>query len=545
LFTFIIKKLPCIKNARELLWRIILKGDRMKQLYNPLLLLACLIFISTQTSALPGSWTPVTHAPPLTGTFAGLGFPHLMTDGTVIAQQYNNDIGTGLMWKLTPNNAGSYINGTWSQIASLPVISSAQYAPLYHASAVLPDGRLIFMGGQYNGSALQVWTNLGAIYNPVTNSWTSVTAPSFFSPYLGDACSVVLANGTFMLADPFYNLISPPDAPAATLNATTLAWTQTGAGKSDSNNQEGWTLLPNGKVLTVDVYVGTHPYPATPTNSEIFDPSTGNWSTAGSTIHSLTDPVNFQIGPAILMPNGNVFAVGDDGNTSIYNSSTGGWAVGPTLPMGPGGEGQLGCMDAPAALLPNGNVLLAASPINPVYNAPTYFYEFNGSAFTLTATTTNAPHVASYNFGMLVLPSGQILSMDTSADVEIYTPADSTHNAAWEPVIYCSPKKVQVSKSYQISGLLFNGMSQASMYGDDYQAATNYPLVRITNNATGHVFYCHTHDHTYMGVAAPSVRVSTTFDVPLSVETGKSTLQVVTNGIPSQPVCIYVAPATC
>jgi hypothetical protein len=33
-------------------------------------------------------------------------------------------------------------------------------------------------------------------------------------------------------------------------------------------------------------------------------------------------------------------------------------------------------------------------------------------------------------------------------------------------------------------------------YSDDPQAAANYPLVRITNNRTGHVFYSQTHDHT-------------------------------------------------
>jgi hypothetical protein len=32
-------------------------------------------------------------------------------------------------------------------------------------------------------------------------------------------------------------------------------------------------------------------------------------------------------------------------------------------------------------------------------------------------------------------------------------------------------------------------------YGDDSQAAANYPLVRITNDRTGHVFYSRTHDH--------------------------------------------------
>jgi hypothetical protein len=36
------------------------------------------------------------------------------------------------------------------------------------------------------------------------------------------------------------------------------------------------------------------------------------------------------------------------------------------------------------------------------------------------------------------------------------------------------------------------GLSQAAAFGDEYQTATNYPLVRITNPATGHVFYAKT-----------------------------------------------------
>ena len=43
---------------------------------------------------------------------------------------------------------------------------------------------------------------------------------------------------------------------------------------------------------------------------------------------------------------------------------------------------------------------------------------------------------------------------------------------------------------------------------------TNYPLVRITNNNTGHVFYARTHDHSSMGVATGNMAVSTNFDVP-------------------------------
>ena len=177
-------------------------------------------------------------------------------------------------WRLTPDANGSYVNGTWSQIASLP----AGYGPLYFASAVLADGRVIVEGGEYN-FCMPVWSNLGAIYDPLANSWTSVDPPAGWDT-IGDAQGTVLANGTFMLA----NCCTTE---TALFDATSLSWTATGAGKLTVNDEEGWTLLPNGKVLTVDAYVFS--YDANGTNSEIYDPATGTWSSAGSTIVQLWD----------------------------------------------------------------------------------------------------------------------------------------------------------------------------------------------------------------------------------------------------------------
>jgi hypothetical protein len=94
--------------------------------------------------------------------------------------------------------------------------------------------------------------------------------------------------------------------------------------------------------------------------------------------------------------------------------------------------------------------------------------------------------------------------------------------------------------TYPISGTQFNGLSQAAAFGDELQTATNYPLVRITNTASGHVFYARTHDHSTMGVATGATIVSTNFDVPSAAETGASTLVVVANGIPSAPVTVTV-----
>ena len=105
----------------------------------------------------------------------------------------------------------------------------------------------------------------------------------------------------------------------------------------------------------------------------------------------------------------------------------------------------------------------------------------------------------------IVLPTGQVLFTHQTTDVNIYTPL-GTPNAAWAPTITSVPSSLSLGSTYTISGTQFNGLTQGAYYGDDRQSATNYPLVRITNNATSHVFYARTHGHSSMGVATGSGR---------------------------------------
>jgi hypothetical protein len=120
----------------------------------------------------------------------------------------------------------------------------------------------------------------------------------------------------------------------------------------------------------------------------------------------------------------------------------------------------------------------------------------------------------------------------------VYTPTGSPRSG-WAPTITNCPTAVNPGGYYKISGTQFNGLSQGADYGDDVQAATNYPLVRITNSTTGHVFYARTANHTTMSIA-PGAASSTTFTVPGTIETGPSVLEVVANGIASKPVTITV-----
>ena len=487
---------------------------------------ALLLLIAATHPAISQAWIPLVNQP---NPNLGLSNPLLLTDGTVIAHQACGP----QWWRLTPDQYGSYINGTWKRIASLP----AGYGPLYFGSAVLPDGRVIMMGGEDNGTpdnCQSVWTNLGAIYDPTTNKWTSVTPPEGWTT-IGDAQSVVLPNGTYMQA----NCCTKQ---SALLNAKTLKWTMTGKGKFDVNDEEGWNLLPDGTVLTVDAYV--FQYKADGKNYEIYHPAKGNWTSgpASGTIVQLWDSypnaqgASNEVGPAVLRPDGTVFytgangAPGKPGHTSIYDTHTRTWIAGPNFP------GDLDVADGPASLLPDGNVLVQTSP--GIFDVGSKFFVWDGINLTnVTGSNTDAPNIPSYYGNMLLLPTGEVLWTDFG-DVWVYQHGGRP-NPDWAPRITAVPSAVKRGQSYVVSGFNFNGFSQGAAYGDDTQAATNYPLVRITNRVTGVVTFARTHDHSTMAIAYTR-QASTHFDMPKKMETGLSDLQVICNGIASESVTVNV-----
>ncbi|HSZ28386.1 MAG TPA: kelch repeat-containing protein [Pseudonocardiaceae bacterium] len=439
----------------------------------------------------------------------------LLTDGSVIVQELES----GNWWRLTPNAKGNYADGTWRQIASMP----AGYAPTYYASAVLPDGRVIVEGGEYNAGD-EAETTQGAIYDPVANTWTSVSPPggSDWSS-IGDAPSTVLADGTFMLG-------ACCSASDALLNENTLTWTATGSGKADDNSEEGWSLLPDGDVLTVDTNNFT-----SPESTEIYSPATGDWTSAGNTPVQLVNTRAEEIGPQLLQPNGEVFAAGATGDNAIYNTSTGTWSTGPRFPV-IGGQ-QFDMADGPSAVLPDGDLLLDAS--SGVYRDPSHFFVWNGTKLTRVADPPDANLQPSFTGRMLVLPSGRILFNDLGS-LELYN-GGGTPLASAAPQITTVPATLTAGSAYTVSGIQLNGVTQGSAYGDDYQSATNYPLVRITNNATGDESYARTSGMTSMSVA-PGAQSSANFTLPAGIGTGPSTLEVIANGIASAPVSVTVDP---
>ena len=485
------------------------KSPFMKNLQKIGLLLT--ILFSFCGSALSQSWQPLLHPAPFQASV-----PLLLTDGTLLVQV----VGASNWWKLTPDINGSYRNGTWAQVASLP----STYGPLYYASAVLADGRVVIVGGEYNNFSA-VWTNQGASYDPITNAWTMLAPPTGWSN-IGDAQCVVMPDGKFLVANPF-------DTRMASLNPATMTWTPlNGAGKVDRFDEEGWTLMPDSTLMTVDAIQNPH--------TEKYIPWLDIWVSAGNTPQTLVDSASQEMGPSVLLPNGKMVAFGATGHNAIYtvgalSTDPGSWASIPDFPMVSGQ--QLAMADAPSCLLTNGNVLVGASP--GIFNPGTKFFEYDGVSLIPEPATPNSPGNPCYVGNMLMLPTGEVFYTDFTNDIRMYIPIGGP-NPAWKPTITSCPSVLSPNQVFTIQGTQFNGLSQCCSYGDDSANATNYPLVRVTNNATGHVKYCRTKDHSTMAVATGSLPTSTSVTVPSNIETGASTIEVVTNGIASTPLAITV-----
>jgi hypothetical protein len=155
-------------------------------------------------------------------------------------------------------------------------------------------------------------------------------------------------------------------------------------------------------------------------------------------------------------------------------------------------------------------------------------YLFNGSAFSTIGQASGIP---------LLLPTGQLAEFGGS--VVLYSQSGNS-KPTWAPAISSVSKSLVPGKTYKITGTEFNGVSQAMGFGDEYQNAVNYPLVRVTMSRTKHVFYLRTHDHSTMGVATGTQPVYTNFDVPKTIDKGAGQLVVVADGVPSAPVTVTI-----
>jgi hypothetical protein len=489
--------------------------------------------------AMSGTWTPLSNLMPDAGS--GTGNMMLLSNGTVMIQGGGAGASDNANWySLTPDSRGSYVDGTWSQLASMNL------QRLDYASVMLQNGDVMVLGGEYSGRDLtKTHTNATEIYDPVANTWTVTTPVPVSTDFYGDEPAEVLPNGS---------VLTPDGATTATYiyNPATNLWS---SGPSrlngDTSYEENWAKLGDGSIMAVPTR-GSQLQTA-----QRFVPgpgaSGGEWIAAGNLPSVLSyGPQGYipEMGPPALLPDGRLWQMAGNDQTALYTppstkNPTGTWVAGPSIPQRASSYFLTGA-DVPSAVMPNGQVLFTASPW---LDAPTYFYLFNpkadGGRGGISAITPpgfqlnpNGPlDINGWYTYFLVLPTGQIL-YDQRFDTQLwlYTPQGSPRNV-WRPRITSVTRSPD--GTFTLTGTQLNGISEGAAFGDNAEMSTNYPIVTLTaSNQT--VYFARTFDWSSTGVQTGKMRVSTRFTLPQGLPSGRYKVRASASGIVSQSFILNI-----
>jgi hypothetical protein len=503
-------------------------------------LVSLLLGFCTLRAIAAGHWVPLASKSPIPAKFRGIGRKLLLSDGTVMAQACTNATSCGTLWfRLTPDAHGSYVNGTWTSLAPM------HFERANYPSCVLQDGRVFVIGGEQTNN---ISGGQGDIYDPTNDTWTLTAAipTTLFTgtAQVEDSQSMVLSNGKVLIAP--VRVTGTNDTLLYDPKSNTWA-----AGASflprRNQNEASWVKLPDDSIVEPD---------NDNIHAERYIPASNQWIDAAPIPASMQLYAASEMGPGLLLPNGQAAFFGGTGHVALYappssGQGQGSWTAGPDIPSGRSAS------DDPAAMMVNGKILIAVGATSRDGGSPppTWFYEYdyssgtNGS-FAATSSPGNATvgsqtEASAGDYTFLALPDGTILSSqgaDPSGQLYVYVP-DSPALASGKPTVASiGPNS---DGQYHLSGTLLNGISEGAAFGDDAQMSSNYPLVRLTDHS-GKVTYTRTYNWSSTGVMTGNKPVSTEFALPLDVAQAtpggkKYSLVVVANGISSNPVD-FVAP---
>jgi hypothetical protein len=378
-------------------------------------------------------------------------------------------------------------------------------------------------GGEYGTGG-----SLAEVYNPLTNSWTMAPSPG---SDMADGNSKMLPDGSVLEA--LFNAGGGEDT--FIYDPKTNTWSG-GIVCLGIEDEASWVTLPDSSIIFIDENT---------LNSERYIPSLNQWIVDGMVPDSIYDQYEGESGAGFLLPDGRAFIMGATGHTAYYtpsgNINPGTWAAGPNLPMV--GGIQYTPTDAAAAMMVNGKILCAFSPINTgttsstSYLSPTAFFEFNYLTNSFTQVTApgggNTLNIPCFETNMLDLPDGTVLyASQYTSQYYVYKPS-GLQLAAGQPTIGTIAQ--MDCDTFRITGTLFNGISEGAAYGDDWQMATNYPVIRLTNGTK--VYYARTYNWNRTGVVQTGSATDTTmFSISSTLPYGTYSLVVTANGISSNPV---------
>jgi hypothetical protein len=406
------------------------------------------------------------------------------------------------------------------------------------------------------------------LYNPATNTWSAGGPKNY-----GDNDEqgwVLLNDGTIVTYD-IEKSIAAGAGYAERYNPITNKWSSispadgTAGGflpllSSDAVGEEIGPLLrlQDGRIFVI----GANGHTA------LYDPSINSWSQGPDVLGTLGgNPFLYSADDAVaaILPNGHVIFSADAGiglssagnvtagsptmtgiPVAVTNALQAGWAVtGAGLPAGATilsvGSGQI-IMSTNATATTAGESIQFGGP----YTPPTQLFDFDPVANTISVVspplnnsqlTQNRASLSS----MLVLPNGQLLFVDYSTQVWVYTP-DGAAPASLLPVV--TSVTGDGAGTYTLTGTQLDGQSAGAMYGDDKEMDENYPIVRLVDGS-GNVFFAHTFSWSWIGVGPSPAPETVNFALPAGVPSGTYSLLVSGAGLSSNPFPLVVYPNAC
>jgi hypothetical protein len=227
--------------------------------------------------------------------------------------------------------------GTWSDSGLLATARS------FPASALLKDGRVIVIGGEYVKDPVNTTLAGAEVFSPATGKWTKT---GLLKVARSSAMAVTLSDGRVLVAGGYTAKSALADSEI--WDSATGAWTSVGAtpiwgGSILVPLSDGGALLAGGQDSNLKGV----------TTAYRFDPKTDKWVPSAKMLTAAFDRV------AVVLANGKVLVAGGlPGNhkaataaAEVFDPVTGTWAA--TAPMPSAREQSKG------VLLPDGSVLIA------------------------------------------------------------------------------------------------------------------------------------------------------------------------------------------